>query len=72
MGNHGPPGICPIDSGWKVKILPRVFGARGMVRVDLLTPALEFLENSKQSFGMGMVGGGGPDRSYCPSVGMCL
>ena len=39
-----------VDSGWKVEILPWVVGARGMVSVDLLTPALEFLEIPKQKW----------------------
>ena len=33
-----------------VEILPWVVGARGMVRVDLLTPALDFLEIPKQKW----------------------
>ena len=43
-----------VDSGWKVEILPgpgpRVVGAWGMVKVDLLIPALEFLEILKQKW----------------------
>ena len=33
-----------VDSGWKVELLPWMVGARGMVRTELLTLALEFLE----------------------------
>ena len=36
-----------VDSRGKVEILLWVVGARGMVRVNLLTPALEFLEIPK-------------------------
>ena len=40
-----------INSGWTVyQILPWIIGARGMVSVDLLTPALEFLEIPKQKW----------------------
>ena len=39
-----------VDSGWKVEILPWMVGARGMVRTELLTPALEFLEIPKQKW----------------------
>ena len=49
--DHGPPGICrlwnqsrdPSANGWRL-------GARGMVRTELLTPALEFLEIPKQKW----------------------
>ena len=44
-----------VDSGWKVEILPWVVGARGMVSVDLLTPALEFLQIPKQKWA-GVIG----------------
>ena len=37
-----------VDSGWKVEILQWMVGALGMVRTELLTPALEFLEIPKQ------------------------
>ena len=39
-----------VDSGWKVEILPWMVGARGMVRTELLTPTLEFLEIPKQKW----------------------
>ena len=39
-----------INSGWTVEILPWVVAARGMVRVNLLTPALDFLEIPKQKW----------------------
>ena len=39
-----------VDSGWKVEILSWMVGARGMVRTELLTPALEFLELPKQKW----------------------
>ena len=39
-----------VDSGWKVEILPWMVGVRGMVRTELLTPALEFLEIPKQQW----------------------
>ena len=39
-----------VDSAWNVEILPWMVGARGMVRTELLTPALEFLEIPKQKW----------------------
>ena len=39
-----------VDSGWTVCFLHWVVGARGMVRRDLLTTALEFLEIPKQKW----------------------
>ena len=41
-----------VDPGWKVEILPLAWmvGARVMVRTELLTPELEFLEIPKQKW----------------------
>ena len=39
-----------VDSGWKVEILQWMVGALGMVRTELLTPVLEFLEIPKQKW----------------------
>ena len=39
-----------VDSGWTVRVLPWVVGARGMIRRDQLTESLEFLEIPKQKW----------------------
>ena len=39
-----------VDSGWTVRILPWVVGARGMIKRSHLTDALEFLEIPRQKW----------------------